>query len=111
MTSLQSRLRAFKDELLGVCDRVYHYHRGVRSKAPYLIWAEDGEGDQSFYSDSRKSEQSIHGYIDYFTLEEFDPAVDNVQNILYVHGSEWRLNDVQYEEDTNLIHYAWEFTI
>ena len=60
---------------------------------------------------NHKAEQAIHGYIDYFTLTEFDSAVDSVQDVLDSHGSEWRLNDVQKEEETNLIHYSWEFTV
>ena len=111
MTSLQNRLKAFKSELTGICKNVYHYQRPARTKPPFLIWAEDGEGDTVANADNRKVEQTIHGYIDYFTLTEFDSAVDDVQEVLDAHGSEWRLNDVQKEEETNLIHYAWEFNI
>jgi len=111
MTSLQNRLRAFGAELAGTCSEVWHYNRPTRTQPPFLIWAEDGEGDMPLNADNAKVEQTIHGYIDYFTLTEFDSAVDDIQDVLAAHGSEWRLNDVQKEEETNLLHYSWEFNI
>ena len=111
MTALQTRLRQFGGELGALCQKVYHYRKPPRKEAPYITWAEDGEGDGTFNADSRKAEQNIHGYIDYFTLTEYDTAVDDIQALLDSHGSEWTLNDVQYEPETNLIHYSWEFNI
>jgi hypothetical protein len=111
MMSLQSKLQAFKTELTGICSEVWHYSRPTRTQPPFLIWAEDGEGSTTVNADNHKAEQSIHGFIDYFTLTEFDSAVDDVQDVLNAHGSEWRLNDVQKEEETNLLHYSWEFEI
>ena len=109
MTSLQNRLKNFRDELLGICPNTYHYRRPPRKESPFLIWAEDGEGEESFESNNRKAEQVIHGYLDYFTKEEFDQAVDDIQEVLNGRGSEWRLTDIQYEDETNLIHYMWEW--
>lgn len=111
MISMQSKLRSFGDSLRGICPEVWHYNRPTRTKPPFLIWAEDGESDTKISADNHKAEQAIHGYIDYFTLTEFDSAVDAVQDVLDEHGSEWRLNDVQKEEETNLIHYSWEFIV
>ena len=111
MTSLQNRLRAFGAKLAGVTGpKTYHYHAPNRPKAPYTVWAEDGEGDGSFSADTLKAEQNIHIYVDYFTLTEFDQVVDDIQDLL-CESSEWRLTDVMHEEETNLIHYAWEVNI
>ena len=111
MTSLQNRLKAFGAKLAGVTGaKTYHYHAPNRPKAPYTVWAEDGEGDGSFIADTTKAEQNIHIYVDYFTLTEFDQVVDDIQDLL-CESSEWRLNDVMYEDETNLIHYAWEVNI
>lgn len=109
--SLQNRLKAFGAKLAGVTGaKTYHYHAPNRPKAPYTVWAEDGEGDESFSADTTKAEQNIHIYVDYFTLTEFDQAVDDIQDLL-CESSEWRLNDVMHEDETNLIHYAWEVNI
>ena len=111
MTSLQNRLKSFGAKLAGVTGaKTYHYHAPNRPKAPYTVWAEDGEGDGSFRADTLKAEQNIHIYVDYFTLTEFDQAVDDIQDLL-CESSEWQLNDVMHEDETNLIHYAWEVNI
>ena len=111
MRSLQNRLKAFGAKLAGVTGtKTYHYHAPNRPEAPYTVWAEDGEGDGSFSADTTKAEQNIHIYVDYLTLTEFDQAVDDIQNLL-CESSEWRLNDVMHEDETNLIHYAWEVNI
>lgn len=111
MTSLQDRLKAFGAKLADVTGtKTYHYHTPNRPEAPYTVWAEDGEGDGSFSADTTKAEQNIHIYVDYFTLTEFDQVVDDIQDLL-CESSEWRLNDVMHEDETNLIHYAWEVNI
>lgn len=111
MTSLQNRLKAFGTKLAEVTgSKTYHYHAPNRPKAPYTVWAEDGEGDGSFSADTTKAEQNIHIYVDYFTLTEFDQVVDDIQDLLR-ESSEWRLNDIMHEDETNLIHYAWEVNI
>ena len=111
MRSLQNRLRAFGAKLAEVTGtKTYHYHAPNRPEAPYTVWAEDGEGDGSFSADTLKAEQNIHIYVDYFTLTEFDQVVDDIQD-LFCESSEWRLNDVMHEDETNLIHYAWEVNI
>lgn len=112
MMSLQTRLREFGRDLATVTgSKTYHYHAPNRPKEPYTVWAEDGEGDGSFSADTRKEEQNIHLYVDYYTLAEFDPAVDDIQEYFYGRSSEWRLTDVMHEDETNLIHYAWEVNI
>lgn len=106
--SFQSRLANLHAELKKDIPNSYHYWR-ANLQPPFLVWAEDGEGS-ALHTDDEKSEQSIHGTIDYFTKTEFDTTVDTIQNTL--NGlTAWRLNSVQYEEDTNTIHYEWEFEV
>lgn len=89
---------------------VCHYWR-PRLKAPFCIWAEDGEGS-SLHSNNKKSEQVITGTIDFFTLTEFDPFIDSIQEALNeAEDVAWTLNSVQYEDETNLIHYEWSFEV
>ena len=38
-------------------------------------------------------------------------TVDGIQEALWSAGIGFRLNSVQYEDDTNLIHYEWEFWV
>lgn len=88
---------------------VHHYEKPANTRAPYLVWAEDGE-PASFPGDSRKGEQAIGGTLDLYTLAEFDPLIDEAQDALTeLFGSSWVLEDVLYEDETKLIHYAWRW--
>ena len=76
-----------------------------------MVWQEQGEGD-SLEADNRKVEQVISGTIDYFTKQEFDKTVDAIQEIL--DGADnigWALTSVMYEDETNLIHYSWNWEL
>lgn len=107
--SIQTKLRTVRDALVGVTDACYHYRRPPAApKSNYIIWAEDSE-DGSFDTNNRKQEQQIHGTVDYYTLTEFDPVVDAIQEAFVSAGIGFRINSVQYEDDTNLIHYEWDF--
>lgn len=112
MLTLQSKLqhigKALSDALPGL---VSHYYRPEKKTFyPFLVWAEDMEGD-SLYTDNHKAEQVIHCVADYYTQTEYDPNLDTIQSVLDGFGCSWRIELVQYEEDTNLIHYTFEFEV
>lgn len=89
---------------------ISHYWR-PKMEPPFMIWQEDEEAS-SLEADSHKQEQALGGSIDYFTLNEMDPKVDQIQTVLNsIDGFAWRLESVQYEDDTNLIHYEWRFEV
>lgn len=79
-----------------------------------MVWQEDGE-DNSFRANNRKQEQQLTGTVDYFTRTEFDATIDAVQDALtsMTGGSPlgWQLSAVQYEEETGLIHYTWNWWV
>lgn len=102
--TLQQKLKRFGESLADLAPNVYHYHRRQKD-FPCVIWQE--EGPASFYLDDQLSESAPAGSLDYFTQEEFDPAVDEIELTLAALGISWRLNSIQYEEDTGLIHYEW----
>ena len=106
-----TKLKKIQEALTGIENlKVYHYWH-PRLEAPYCIWAEDGEGS-SIDANNHKAEQVITGTIDYFTRNEFDVMVETIQNALNTTECVgWRLISVQYEDETNLIHYEWEFEV
>lgn len=108
---MQEKLSKIKDALTSIENlKVYHYWR-PRLQAPYLIWAEEGEGD-SLWISNHLQEQVIKGTVDYFTKTELDPVVDEIQeNLNGVEGLGWNLDTVMYEDETNLIHFSWNFEI
>lgn len=112
MISLSSRLEPIGQALAEITDYCYHYWRsapkGVKS---YIIWAEDQEAD-SLNGNNRKLEQGLHGTVDYFTKVEYDTNVDKIQEALNnLENVSWRINSVQYEDETTFIHYEWEFWV
>ena len=107
--TLQQKLKKIGAALAQVTPNCRHYYRTVKNP-PFLCWAEDGEGD-SLNTGNRKTEQVISGTVDFFTQTEFDPLIDDVQACLDSLGVAWRLDMVQYEEETALIHYSWTFEV
>lgn len=105
---LQDRLRHIGEAFAQITYHCSHYYR--TDGLPAIVWAESGE-DESFHSDNRKSEQRIIGTVDLFTQTEFDDLVDAVQAVLMDLGLTWNLESVQYEEETNIIHYEWTWGV
>ena len=95
--------------LLTVSQSVYHYH-ALNKEVPYIVWAEDGAGD-AVIADDHVTEQTIIGTVDYFTHQENDPNFDKIQQALNSIDISWRLNSVQYEDDTKIIHYEWAWEL
>ncbi len=110
MKSMQNLLRNLYEALNGIENlECYHYEKAEDCSVPYAVWQEDGE-DSSFHANNRKEEQTIMGSLDYFTQEEFDSVVDDIQETL--NGiCAWTLDSVQYEDETKLIHYSWRWEL
>ena len=104
--TLQEKLISLYAPFLDLPCKVSHYRR--TSKPPFVVWAEDGE-DVPIGADNHKSEQQLTGVIDLYTLTEFDPIADSIQEILNGENVGWMLNTVQYEEETNMIHFSWRW--
>ena len=107
MMSLQTKLQELYQPFLTIQGaKISHYRR--TAKPPFIVWAEDGEQD-SFHASNHKEEQQLTGIVDLYTLKEFDTLADDIQTILNSEPVGWRLDMVQYEDETNLIHYQWRW--
>jgi hypothetical protein len=110
MIALNSKLKMVRNVLTAVCKKVYHYRRPA-SIDGCVIWQEDSE-EGSFNADNAKSEQVIHGTIDYFTSKEYDQTIDDIQcGLASNRRISWRIYAILYEDETALIHYQWEFWV
>ena len=109
--TLESKLSKIEQALTAIPNlNVYHYLRPKLS-APFCVWQEDSESS-SLEADNHKREQAIGGSVDYFTKTEYDPMVDNIQEALNsIDGCGWTYNSVQYEEETELIHHEWNWSV
>lgn len=105
------QLKRIRDSLAAIEGlKVYHYWH-PRLEPPFCIWQEEGEAD-SLWASNQKKEQVITGTIDYYTLTEFDPMVDKIQNAMNeIEVFGWTLSSVDYEDETMLIHYSWDWEI
>lgn len=102
-------LQEFKAMLLTITPDVYHY-KAFSKPNKYIVWAEDSESS-SLNADNIKDEQVMQGTLDYFTKDEFDPIVKTIQNTLNSNEISWALNSIQYEEETQFIHYEWVWEV
>ena len=106
---MRSKLKKIPEILKTVTNNVGHYEAmDVADK--YIVWAEDSEGS-SVEGNNRKINQSIQGTIDYFTKQDFDENVDRIQAALTAACISFYLNSVQYEDETEYIHYEWVFEV
>ena len=110
MLSIVSKLEKIRDAMNLVSTRVYHYKRPGKGDSTYIVWQEDGS-TEGLWADGRTAEQQLHGTVDLYTLTEYDPLIDEVQEALNSVMGGWSLQMVDYEDTTNLIHYEWEWTI
>lgn len=87
----------------------YHYEKPASASAPYMVWQEGGEN--SFHSDNSKSERALEGICEFFTQTECDPKLDEIEEALEGMGASWMLTAVQFESESELIHYSWDWSV
>ena len=104
-----SSLEVVKNALLTVTDNVGHYKAWDDSDR-YIVWAEDDE-PYDLQTDGYKAGQTIEGTIDYFTRDEDDENIGLIPQALNHAGIWWKLNSVQYEDETQFIHCEWLFRV
>lgn len=103
------KLYKVKNALLSVPCCLFHYF-AAKKPDQYIVWAESGEAS-SMEADNRKQEQVISGTIDYFTKVDLDHNIDAIQDALRAAEISFSLESVQYEEETEYIHYEWSFEV
>lgn len=102
-------LERIERALLTVTDNVGHYE-AMKKDDQYIVWAEDGSGN-SLHGDNYMVHQVIQGTVDYYTRSEADENVEKIQTALKRERISFRLNSVQYEDETKYIHYEWVFEV
>lgn len=76
----------------------------------YFVWQEDGENNLT--AGGIRKERAVTGTTDLFTKQEFDPWKEELEKAFdaspYVC---WKLNSVQFEEETGFYHYEWRWEV
>ena len=111
---MTSKIKEIRDVLLTLRNDypnvgIGHYEV-MQKTAPYIVWAEDSEYS-SVEGDDYKVNQAIQGTIDLYTKTEYDTLVDAIQTALKTARISFYLNSVQYEDETQYIHYEWVWTV
>ena len=102
---MKENLEKVKNTLLSVVKKSYHFTAPDKVSTPYAVWYE--EGRNVVYEDNRAGEASEYGVIHYFTKKEYDAVPDELFEAFTVADICIKLNSIQYEEDTGIIHYEW----
>lgn len=109
--NIVSTLEQIKAALTGIDGLVVgHYEADPKDGQPYCVWQEDAEAT-SLNADDYKYIQQLQGTIDLFTQNDPEPFVDDIQDALTNARIGWRLNSVQYEDETKYVHWEWVFYI
>lgn len=109
--TFSEKLKRMRDALTAIDGlTVYHYFR-PQMQAPFCVWAEDGESE-SQWGNNHMLEQVLSGTVDYYTHDEYDGVIDLIQDALNsIETCGWNLESVQYEDETNLVHFEWFWRI
>ena len=84
-----------------------HYWAEAEKSNAYITWQETGEGDRSS-GDNRADEIVIQMEIELYVLDELDPVIDTLQELLDAYALSWSYVGSSYETTTNLIHHSWQ---
>lgn len=103
MSWLDKIIKAHTD----VTDNVSHCGRLQSDR--YFVWQESGGNDLS--ASNGHKESAVEGSTDLFTKREFDPWKGAFERSMTRCGIAWRLESIQYEEDTGFTHYEWVWSV
>lgn len=92
---------------LTVTDAVSHTQRLQSDR--YFVWQEDGTNDLT--GDGNHAEKAVTGTSDLYTKLEFDPWGDALGVSFDQAGIAWNLVEVEYEEETGLYHWSWDWEV
>lgn len=104
------RLSDVAAALLTVTSRVYRYTAIATPTFPYIVWQDEMESG-SLSGDGRKIGRILEGSIDLYSKRPDDPFINAIEKALNDAGICFRLNSIQYEQDTKIIHHEWVWNI
>lgn len=100
------KCKVVRDALLSVLPTAtFHYIASTKHGDEYIVWAEENSADLK--ANNVSVEVAMTGTIDLFTKTEYSAKIDAIETALANAGVSYAINSVQYETDTNFIHYEW----
>lgn len=86
-----------------------HFGWSKAPKGDYGVYAEDGAND--LVAGNVHAERVIEGTVDYFTRDASMAAKALIEAALNSCGAAWRVESIQFEDDTGYIHLEWVFQV
>ena len=86
-----------------------HFGWSKAPKGDYGVYAEDGAND--LIAGNVHAERVIEGTVDYFTRDDSGTPKATIEAALDSVPVAWKLNSIQFENDTGYIHYEWVFQV
>lgn len=87
------------------------YAWATRPSSDYGVYQLDFEVG-AVEGDNNKVQRCYEGSVDAFLHAPNKELIENIESALQsVCQGSWKLNSIQYEQDTRLIHYEWVFQL
>lgn len=102
-------LTTFIKALVALNEKTFHFLAAPNTEAPYIVWAEDGANDLA--ANNEHAEKVLTGTVDLFTRQEADPLISSIPSTMGRIPVAYSLSVVQYEEETGLLHYTWDWEL
>lgn len=99
-------LQGFRDTLLTVTDKVYHFEAAGEASGQYIVWQETG--GRSLSGANQRQEIIREVQVDFFTGLEFDPMLDVLLETLDAAGVAVGEPVTVYDTDTKRIRHIIE---
>lgn len=107
---MTEKLKTVQKILEPCADEVFHYWTDAKKSNRYILWQEKSEAD-SIEVDNHKTDQILNIDIDLYVLDEFDEAIDDIQDALDKNSLSWSYEGSDYELEAGLIHHSWRIQI
>lgn len=101
----RTQLEKLQDALTATGYSFAHHGWSRAPEGTYGVWAE--EGGEDLVADGRHAERGTRVAVDLYTRDDSQTPRVTVEAQLDTLESPWRLDSVDYEPDTGLIHWLW----
>lgn len=99
-------LQEFRDVLLSVTDKAYHYEAFEEQEGEYIVWQENG--GRSAYGSNARANTVKNVQVELYTQEEYTPTLDKLLNVLEAEDIAFEEPITDFDKDTKRIRHIIE---
>lgn len=94
------------DCLLSVMQNISHFY-SKSEVFPYIVWKENSEGSE-VAADNKKIQYSLNYSVDLYLKKPDADLIRRLENAFNTFRVSFQLTNVEYNEETEIIHYHYE---